>query len=221
VGVRTQTIDNNFRFAGQYFDHETGLHYNYHRYYDPQTGRYLTPDPIGLAGGINLFLYANLNPINAIDPLGLKELVYNATAFGGRRAGFFNFTAKTETDWRAGTAKSGVETSVAHAQWKGDKGKLSGNAGVYHWRGELSGGMTNVYSLGGIEGAAKIAAYEVEADSIIKIGSIYLKPSAGGTLGSIGAEGKVGLRGIRIGLHAIVGFAAGLEWGYVDELKCE
>jgi RHS repeat-associated protein len=37
-------------FAGQYIDDETGLHYNYHRYYDPTTGRYLTPDPIGLAG---------------------------------------------------------------------------------------------------------------------------------------------------------------------------
>ncbi len=55
----------------------------------------------------------------------------------------------------------------------------------------------------------------------MKIGSIYLKPSAGGTLGSFGAEGKLGLRGIRFGLHAIVGFAAGFEWGYVDELKCE
>jgi RHS repeat-associated protein len=60
-------------YAGQYFDAETGLHYNYHRYYDPSIGRYLTPDPIGLAGGINLFAYAGLNPINAFDPFGLYE----------------------------------------------------------------------------------------------------------------------------------------------------
>ncbi|MFH1884014.1 MAG: RHS repeat-associated core domain-containing protein, partial [Planctomycetota bacterium] len=65
------SVKNNFRFPGQYYDQETGLHYNYHRYYDPSTGRYLTPDPIGLAGGINLFLYADGNPINEVDRLGL------------------------------------------------------------------------------------------------------------------------------------------------------
>jgi RHS repeat-associated protein len=62
----------NFRFAGQYYDEETGLHYNYFRYYDPKTGRYLTPDPIGLAGGTNLCTYAGNNPVNAIDPYGLE-----------------------------------------------------------------------------------------------------------------------------------------------------
>lgn len=39
------SVVNNFRFPGQYYDQETDLHYNYHRYYDPRTGRYLTPDP--------------------------------------------------------------------------------------------------------------------------------------------------------------------------------
>jgi RHS repeat-associated protein len=64
-------VVNNIRLPGQYYDAETGLHYNYHRYYDPKTGRYLTPDPIGLAGGINLYPYAFCNPISHKDDKGL------------------------------------------------------------------------------------------------------------------------------------------------------
>jgi len=59
-------------FRGKYYDSETGLHYNWNRYYDPSTGRYLTPDPIGLDGGINLYSYSHNNPVNLIDLFGLK-----------------------------------------------------------------------------------------------------------------------------------------------------
>jgi len=68
------TVVNNFRFAGQYFDQETGLHYNYHRYYDPRTGRYLRPDPVALIGGINLFVYCLNDPVNLIDPFGFASV---------------------------------------------------------------------------------------------------------------------------------------------------
>jgi RHS repeat-associated protein len=60
---------------GQYYDPETGLHYNYFRYYNPQTGRYTTPDPIGLEGGINLFTYVAGNPVRWVDPLGLRQVI--------------------------------------------------------------------------------------------------------------------------------------------------
>jgi RHS repeat-associated protein len=61
---------NNLRFAGQYYDRETNLHYNYFRDYDPQLGRYVQSDPIGLAGGINTYGYVAANPLKYSDPTG-------------------------------------------------------------------------------------------------------------------------------------------------------
>jgi len=58
------------RFPGQYFDAETGLHYNFHRYYDPEAGRFVSADPIGFAGGLNPHAYVP-NPLTWSDPLGL------------------------------------------------------------------------------------------------------------------------------------------------------
>jgi RHS repeat-associated protein len=71
--VTTATIENNLRFPGQYFDQETGLHYNYFRDYDPSTGRYIESDPIGLAGGINTYNYADANAIINADYYGLAR----------------------------------------------------------------------------------------------------------------------------------------------------
>ncbi|MFD1881392.1 RHS repeat-associated core domain-containing protein [Paracoccus pacificus] len=73
-GAALETAEDGFhqplRFKGQYFDAETGLHYNRHRYYDPRAGRYLQPDPIAEFGGTNLYSYGP-NPVVYTDALGL------------------------------------------------------------------------------------------------------------------------------------------------------
>ncbi|GDN28712.1 type IV secretion protein Rhs [Escherichia coli] len=63
-------VEQNLRYQGQYLDRETGLHYNLHRYYDPDVGRFMVTDPISIRGGINLYQYGP-NPLGWIDPWGL------------------------------------------------------------------------------------------------------------------------------------------------------
>ncbi|RJQ77799.1 type IV secretion protein Rhs [Pseudonocardiaceae bacterium YIM PH 21723] len=82
-GVRGQRdADCPLRFPGQYHDRETGLHYNLHRYYDPATGRYLTPDPLGLSPSENHYTYVG-NPMLETDPFGLmpKRSEYYPTGY--------------------------------------------------------------------------------------------------------------------------------------------
>ncbi len=69
---RRAGVRNPIRFQGQYFDEETGLHYNRYRYYDPNAGRFASKDPIRLLGGLNLYSFAS-NPLEWIDPLGLAR----------------------------------------------------------------------------------------------------------------------------------------------------
>ncbi|WP_305884691.1 RHS repeat domain-containing protein, partial [Pseudomonas sp. 1D4] len=65
------TIDVILRFPGQIADAHSGLYYNYFRDYDPETGRYVESDPIGLDGGLNTYGYVEGNPLRSSDPDGL------------------------------------------------------------------------------------------------------------------------------------------------------
>jgi RHS repeat-associated protein len=74
------SVVNNLRFPGQYYDSDTDLIYNHHRYFDSKTGRYISSDRIGLEGGINLFQYCENNPITLLDPYGLQAIALPAPA---------------------------------------------------------------------------------------------------------------------------------------------
>jgi RHS repeat-associated protein len=74
VTIEKEVVKNRLRLPGQFFDEETGLYYNWHRYYDPGTGRYVSADPIGFCGGMNLYGYVGGDPVNWVDPWGLVNI---------------------------------------------------------------------------------------------------------------------------------------------------
>jgi RHS repeat-associated protein len=108
------------RFQGQYFDAETALHYNRFRYYDPDIGRFISQDPIGLLGGSNSSAYAP-NPTGWVDPLGLTN---NCGACPGNNAPPLpDKIVGNQSDPRAGLNKSGNKhTSGPLAQENGGNG---------------------------------------------------------------------------------------------------
>jgi len=112
VIVTANGVGNGFRFPGQHYDQETGLHYNYLRYYDPFTGRYLKADPIGFGGGINLFTYVLNNPIRGIDPFGLAG--FGLEAGGGLGVGGYK-DSKSKADNAASGIYLGAKPS-GHAE---------------------------------------------------------------------------------------------------------
>jgi RHS repeat-associated protein len=80
----TGSASNNLRFPGQYFLIESGLHYNWHRHYDPTTGRYLQPDPMGFVDGPSLYAYAKSSPSMKIDPDGQQvRIPFPGVSFPG------------------------------------------------------------------------------------------------------------------------------------------
>ena len=145
----------NLRFAGQYYDVETALHYNYFRDYDPSTGRYVQSDPIGLAGGLNTYGYVGGNPLSYSDPYGL--LWYNnpppqtvpTTGDTAKKAQCVESCLKAGNDWDG----KGLLCTGGQESEPDDKGNLPHSKNSHHYKNEaidIAGPKFNKYSTGDV-----------------------------------------------------------------------
>lgn len=131
-------VDNPLRFQGQYYDQETGLHYNRYRYYNPTVGRYMTPDPIKLAGGLNNYQYTK-NPVGYIDPLGLNELCPLKRPIND--ADIPKGMTRAQFEEKIQYFRDNIETGRDYASWKkkliNEEGLSEGQVREIFYRGSL------------------------------------------------------------------------------------
>ena len=160
---------------------------SWHRFYDPETGRYISADPVGLAGGMNLYLYASGNPANLIDPKGLWSTGFGAYAGLG---GDVSYTSTT-------CCKNQKQVKIKYLTF-------CGGAGV---GGKLAGGKSSP-----ISGQSSSIGVSTYGNSCPKTGDMFLSQQA--TLAVVaGGTGTVqaGNRGTGAEASGTLGLGASLE----------
>ncbi|WP_394423505.1 RHS repeat-associated core domain-containing protein [Vreelandella stevensii] len=149
-GHTTQPI----RFQGQWHDEESGLYYNRHRYYDPQQGRYISQDPIGLQGGTNLYGYVT-NPTGMVDPLGLEgeHIFWRAIKDVPRMFGQYISDRRNASSQSMCSALGNLRDNEAILSVAGGKG-LAAELGLK----VSSSGISTIAGIGAGGGAALVAS---------------------------------------------------------------
>jgi len=168
-------LGNRYLFQGREYDSQTGLYYFRARWYSPEAGRWLSKDPIGISGGLNLYAFCDNNPVNFVDPMGYYGLA--GAAVGGISGGISGAISGYASGGWAGAA-AGAVTGAAVGAAVGAVNPLAGGAAGGAVGGAVGSAIGQLSQTGSVNGGAVAGA--------------ALSGAAGGALGGLTGGGLVG-----------------------------